>query len=345
MFGGAGLRRAAIPAAAALLFIVEVNAQTEAERMVEKFAREAERAQAKQQTARIEEAKATKDAERKAAQTAKVLEIRKRAEASRAEAEARRRAEETRAAEEEEMLARARREAEEAKVTNEIRRLIEQAEAERAKAEALLAEEAKLGGAQTAALKSIEERLEVQRLAAEAEAERVSAAGRQVLARLAENKHLVATMTRMRRSREARLATHALRAAHAAELERARLVEEASRGSLRVAENRRLVHGLIRARRQHQTRLAQARVVRLENWIAKAPAAEVIDTPSIATVLPDPKQPSERAGIGGEPSGRVTVLLTMVPGTYGIRRGATVADPVLCVFDGCYISMGPAAAA
>ena len=173
----------------------------------------------------------------------------------------------------------------------------------------------------------------------------MSAAGRQVLARLAENKHLVATMTRMRRSREARLATHALRAAHAAELERARLVEEASRGSLRVAENRRLVHGLIRARRQHQTRLAQARVVRLENQIAKAPAAEVIDTPPIATVLPDPKQPSERAGIGGEPSGRVTVLLTMVPGTYGIRRGATVADPVLCVFDGCYVSMGPGAAA
>jgi colicin import membrane protein len=39
---------------------------------------------------------------------------------------------------------------------------------------------------------------------------------------------------------------------------------------------------------------------------------------------------------------RVTVLLTLEPGTYGIRRrGPRVADPILCVPDGCYISAGP----
>jgi hypothetical protein len=38
---------------------------------------------------------------------------------------------------------------------------------------------------------------------------------------------------------------------------------------------------------------------------------------------------------------RVTVLLVMAPGSYGIRRGgALVADPVLCMRDGCYVSAG-----
>ena len=43
----------------------------------------------------------------------------------------------------------------------------------------------------------------------------------------------------------------------------------------------------------------------------------------------------------GADGSRVTVLLVMVPGSYGIRRGgAQVADPVLCMRDGCYISAG-----
>jgi hypothetical protein len=38
---------------------------------------------------------------------------------------------------------------------------------------------------------------------------------------------------------------------------------------------------------------------------------------------------------------RVTVLLLLEPGTYGIRRGGPkIADPVLCVPDGCYVSAG-----
>ena len=42
---------------------------------------------------------------------------------------------------------------------------------------------------------------------------------------------------------------------------------------------------------------------------------------------------------------RVTVLLWMVPGRYGIRRGHATADPVLCLPDGCYVSRGPEFAA
>ena len=46
------------------------------------------------------------------------------------------------------------------------------------------------------------------------------------------------------------------------------------------------------------------------------------------------------AQFGAEPDWRVTVLMIMAPGTYGIRRGASVADPVLCTTDGCYVSNG-----
>jgi colicin import membrane protein len=43
----------------------------------------------------------------------------------------------------------------------------------------------------------------------------------------------------------------------------------------------------------------------------------------------------------GEPDWHVTVLMILKPGTYGIRRGAHIADPVLCTLDGCYVSTGP----
>jgi colicin import membrane protein len=47
-----------------------------------------------------------------------------------------------------------------------------------------------------------------------------------------------------------------------------------------------------------------------------------------------------RAQFGAEPDWRVTVLMVMAPGAYGIRRGASVADPILCTTDGCYVSNG-----
>jgi colicin import membrane protein len=57
----------------------------------------------------------------------------------------------------------------------------------------------------------------------------------------------------------------------------------------------------------------------------------------------------DRAGEDGFPetyrddwrADRVTVLLVLAPGTYGIRRhGPKVADPVLCTPVGCYVSEG-----
>lgn len=52
-----------------------------------------------------------------------------------------------------------------------------------------------------------------------------------------------------------------------------------------------------------------------------------------------------RDGLGGDPDRRVAVLMIMAPGTYGIRRGANIADPVLCAVDGCYVSAGANTAA
>ena len=76
MFGGAGVRRAVVLIAAALLFVVPARARSEADQMVEKFAGEADRAQArKAEAARkaADEARAKKEADRKAAHAKRVL--------------------------------------------------------------------------------------------------------------------------------------------------------------------------------------------------------------------------------------------------------------------------------
>jgi hypothetical protein len=73
-------------------------------------------------------------------------------------------------------------------------------------------------------------------------------------------------------------------------------------------------------------------------------------------VRPDPRTPETQqrasrdidlpdlrvdSGVPGEH--RVTVLLVMAPGNYGIRRGGPkVADPIMCTVAGCYVSTGPA---
>jgi hypothetical protein len=68
-------------------------------------------------------------------------------------------------------------------------------------------------------------------------------------------------------------------------------------------------------------------------------------TPHVVTAPPNPAtlpaKPTEKTPSVGTALSRATVLLVMVPGSYGIRRGgAQVADPVLCMRDGCYISAG-----
>ena len=68
-------------------------------------------------------------------------------------------------------------------------------------------------------------------------------------------------------------------------------------------------------------------------------------TPRVA-VAPPPSAPLPPTGTplksaAGFAPTRVTVLLVMEPGTYGIRRGgAKIADPVLCTREGCYVSAG-----
>jgi len=63
--------------------------------------------------------------------------------------------------------------------------------------------------------------------------------------------------------------------------------------------------------------------------------------PPPASAARSPVKPPERTASAGADFDRVTVLLVMVPGSYGIRRGGVqVADPVLCLRDGCYISAG-----
>ena len=63
--------------------------------------------------------------------------------------------------------------------------------------------------------------------------------------------------------------------------------------------------------------------------------------PPLASAARPAVKPPERTASAGADFDRVTVLLVMVPGSYGIRRGGVqVADPVLCLRDGCYISAG-----
>jgi colicin import membrane protein len=72
--------------------------------------------------------------------------------------------------------------------------------------------------------------------------------------------------------------------------------------------------------------------VRAPSLIAPGPPA----SPAAAQIRPGQTTPSVGVDLD-----RVTVLLVMAPGSYGIRRGgAQVADPILCMRDGCYISAG-----
>jgi hypothetical protein len=58
--------------------------------------------------------------------------------------------------------------------------------------------------------------------------------------------------------------------------------------------------------------------------------------------LPDVR-PDLRIDSGVPGERRVTVLLVMAPGNYGIRRGGPkVADPIMCTVAGCYVSLGSA---
>jgi hypothetical protein len=434
MFGGAGVRRAVVLIAAALLLVVPARAQSEADKMVEKFAGETDRAQSrKAEAARkaAHEARAKKEADRKAAHAKRVLAIRKEAEAQRAAAIARLKAEEAGVTEEQKMLERARREAEETTATADIRRLIEEAEGARIRAEAMLAEEAERARIKAATPAGTEAEQELQRVSQEAqrrglqdatdraalaeqarlkaaraaehrrrlaslarvrqarltaqglrvaqEARAAQAADEQArlaIARAAETRRLRTKLTRVASLRRARLAATARHLAQEAEVARAGADEAARLALTRAAENRQAVKRLARVRE-----VREARLIALSQRLAAAEAAnqrpaqeaeaarrtepesqlgvasralggrtEVQPPAVVASTDPPGERPvaepfAGRPGFRGEPDWRVTVLMIMAPGTYGIRRGASIADPVLCTNDGCYVSIGADSAA
>jgi len=266
MFGCAVVRRAVVLIAAPLLLVVPARAQSQADVVVEKFAREPDHAQVKNKeaTRKADEAKAKKDAERKAAQAEKALKIRKDAEAQRAKAIERLKAEETGAIEEKEMLSRARQEAEEDQATAEIRRLIEQAEAARIRAEDMLAQEDEQTRVKTAQpartteqeKQGLNDAAERRARKTEAELAKVAESPQQTALRLAENRNRLSKLARVRQLRGARLAAQTRRVAQEAEVARTRADAEAHVARLRAAENRDRIKQLARVRRLREGRLA-----------------------------------------------------------------------------------------
>ncbi len=268
------------------------------------------------------------------------------------------------------MLERARQEAEETKATADIRRLIEEAEGARIRAEAMLAEEAEQARIKAAAPASATAEQELQRLSQEAqrrgrqdETERAAIADQARLkaARAAEHRRRLASLVRVRQVREARMAAQAQRLAQEAEVARARADEAARLALMRAAENRRLIKQLARVREVRGTRLAAqqqaqhlaqeaaAEQVRLAEEALRVETESQVEVASralsgqteaqppavVASTDPPGERPASepfagRPGFRGEPDWRVTVLMIMAPGTYGIRRGASIADPVLC---------------
>ena len=379
--------RGAIVVVTAAFLLASAHANEAAHRMAEKFAgatgadktQEPEPASGGEQKPAAEpaEAAAKRGAERKAEEARKEA-ARKQAEARRA-AQAKRRAAAKAAvearlaaerlrADEMDMLARARREAqemqaaaEEARLTEEARRLIQQAEQERAKAEELLAGEATAPGPAQAASEP--------RRAGGDMAERLA------LERAQKTRRLVVNLNRVRRIRKSRLANQA---------RRERQVQRAAAGAPPPSPAAPSPAPQVAARATEPPPAAAALQEEAVAPVAPSPpakadpptkgeaiatappvpppapqgaaAAPPFETPAAAASSPDPRppqiaaaapravpsppQPEIKPSFATAPS-RVAVLLAMAPGTYGIRRGgAKVADPVLCLREGCYISAG-----
>ena len=349
MSGWAVARRAsAVVLLSMIVGPMAARANDAANAMAEKFANDAERAEARRQqaqTKRKTQSKSTtapkQDAQRRTDAQRKSAEDKRRA-ATKAAGTARQTTEQ-RNADEADMLARARREAEEmraseeqAQLAEEARRLIIEAEKERANAEALL------------------------------ERERQRAAEGRIKAPPAN----ADTPRREAAEAEARRS-----AVEAAERDRARTAEEEKLAQLRREETRRLIEKLNRMRQIREARLAaqERRTLAEANKReappyalgAAPPRVEADDpdgrnvrsgsgVPTMAPPLPPPGEP--RMALGGRDGvreelparyagrwseGRVTVLLILAPGNYGIRRnGPKVADPILCTLEGCYVSAG-----
>jgi colicin import membrane protein len=226
------------------------------------------------------------------------------------------RAKEQRDADEADMLARARREAEEMKAAEEQAQLVEEARR--------LVIEAEKARAGIATLIEQDRKQEP-----EPSARMVPSAGTDVPREIED---------------EARQ-----RAAMAAEREEAPAAEEERLVQLRREESRRLIEKLNRFRQIREARLAAQQ---RRTLAAQAVSADRDDIDRSQSPPGEPRMAlggRDRAGEDGFPetyrddwrADRVTVLLILAPGTYGIRRhGPKVADPILCTPVGCYVSEG-----
>ncbi len=132
-------------------------------------------------------------------------------------------------------------------------------------------------------------------------------------------------------------------------------VEVDARAAAHAEEARRLAETLARVRRLREARLAAAARA-APNPVARAGDGDGLPSSPGATLAMAPSQlPPVGKGEGrAAPAAageaelaprrlqdmRVTVLMRLAPGSYGIRRGSLAADPILCLPDGCYISEG-----
>ncbi len=355
VWGGA---RGVVVAIVAFL-TASAHANEAAHEMAEKFAGEAKG------TPEPADAAAKRAAERQA-QTARMEAARKKAQAARRTVDAKRRAaaEGARAAErvreeEMDMLARARLEAEEmraaaeeARLTEEARRLVIEAEQERAKAEELLAGHSDAARPPAAA--------------PEPQNTGLGEVGQRTLERAKARRRLVEKLKRVHQIRAARLANRGRREAEVGSTvlggpsqpvaspspgtERApgAILLPATAASAQVQPPSEATAG---TRTTAATARSDAPPIPAGGVPAPPPdrpdeAAFGARTPShVATGPPQSPassrvKPPETLAVGIDLN-RVTVLLVMAPGSYGIRRGgAQVADPILCMRDGCYISAG-----
>jgi colicin import membrane protein len=348
--------------------------------MAEKFANEADRADARRSEAQKKPATQTKSATpRKNEPQQKAAADKSRPKAKPADDTLRA---EQRRADEADMLARARREADEmrardehARLAEEARQLIMDAERARANAEALLERERRLTTENRIAEPPPDADMR-RREAAEAEVRRAAGqAAERERARAVEQERLARVAEKERRAR----AVEEERIARVAEEERrTRVAEEERLAQLRHEETRRLIEKLNRVRQIRDARLAtQSQRTVAESKPEPPPYALGAAPPSqpaadndrreevrgtgvvtMAPPLPPPQPPtgskpafddSSRMGAGLAPrqmdrwnDRTVSVLLIMAPGNYGIRRnGPKIADPILCAPDGCYVSEGP----
>jgi hypothetical protein len=359
----------------------DVSANEAADKMADTFAGASDRSEAAQreadrqaEDARKREAELKADEARKEAAARKAAELLKATQAKRrAEAQRRNptpRARQSQTEEEADMLARARREADEMKALEEARILAEQAAAveraqaqlraskealrQRAKAETQApldgsqAQAAAKEGAQKAAKETGKETGKETAKEAAQDADQQATAGRDeaglALARAEETRRLAERLKRVRQIHEARLAQQAQRvAAERAAQERAQ--EEHAEAMALPATG-------AAPPAPRATAEADAPANHLAPSASEPGPPSLVPSPVPAPAAgpthTDAKRWAEtdRADEAGASAatmhrGRVTVLLVLTPGTYGIRRhGPKVADPVLCTLEGCYVSAG-----